>query len=72
MESLFPKNGIPHIIQSDNGVEFTANLFLNYIEKLNEEAATNGNKCIHITSRPYHPQSQGQCERFNGPLKKKL
>jgi len=72
ISTLFPVNGIPHIIQSDNGVEFTAKVFNDYVESLNVEAKKNDSSCIHITSRPYHPQSQGQCERFNGTFKKTI
>jgi len=52
----------PHIIQSDNGNEFKAELSAGLEEK--------GIK--QIFSSPYHPQSQGAVESFNGTFKRLL
>lgn len=52
----------PHIIQSDNGGEFK-NVVTDYLK-------ANGIK--QIFSSPYHPQSQGAIESFNGHFKRLL
>lgn len=50
-----------HIVQSDNGKEFTANIVENFIRE-------HGGTPIH--GAPYHPQSQGVVERFHSTVKK--
>ena len=48
---------------SDNGGEFISGILKDWIESL-------GAKVIH--GAPRHPQSQGQVERVNGTLKRKI
>lgn len=53
----------PHTVQSDNGTEFRGEF---------RAALREAGVARHVTSLPYHPQSQGQIERFNGTLKRLL
>jgi hypothetical protein len=53
--------GAPHILQSDNGREFTANI-ITELKLLWPEL-----KLVH--GRPHHPQSQGSVERANADIK---
>ena len=46
----------PYVLVSDNGTEFDNHV----IEALNKSIGIR-----HITTTPYHPQSNGQCERLN-------
>ena len=60
---FFTKFGLPKIIQSDCGSNFTCKYFQ---EKMRELGIK------HVTSSPYHPESQGQLERFHQTLKSML
>lgn len=55
LRSLFARQGLPVVIVSDNGPQFTS-------EEFNQFLKRNGVK--HVTSAPYHPQSNGQVERL--------
>ena len=55
--------GKPEIIHSDNGGEFTSNLYKNF-------CAENSIKIIY--GSPYYPQSQGSVEAFNKTIMNKL
>ena len=57
---LFSNEGIPAILQSDNGGEFVSTIIRNLMPKL-------GIKLIN--GSPYSPTTQGQVERFNRTLK---
>lgn len=57
---LFHKEGVPMILQSDNGGEFVSRIIKFVMPKL-------GIKLIN--GSPYSPTSQGQIERFNKTLK---
>ena len=57
---LFSNEGVPKILQSDNGGEFISSIIKNIMPKL-------GIKLIN--GSPYTPTSQGQVERFNRTLK---
>ena len=52
---IFTKFDLPKIIQSDCGSNFTSKYFA---EKMLELGIH------HVTSTPYHPESQGQLEHF--------
>ena len=52
--SIFATHGLPRTIVSDNGPTFTSDKFHQFFQ-------ANGIK--HITSSPYHPQTNGQAER---------
>ena len=57
---FFTRYGLPEIIQSDCGTNFMSKLFQDKMKELGIK---------HITSSPYHPQSQGSIERFHQTLK---
>ena len=58
--TVFSRLGIPQQILSDRGTQFTSEL-------MKELYRLFGIQPIHTT--PYHPQSNGMCERLNGTLK---
>ena len=51
--------GVPQEIITDNGRHFTASLY---------ESLVKLTGCCHVKTTPYHPQSNGQCERHNATL----
>lgn len=53
--SIFCLLGAPHVLQSDNGREFTANVVKSMCSQFR------GMKIVH--GQPRHPQSQGSVER---------
>ena len=58
--SFFTRFGLPKIVQSDQGSNFTSKLFRDQLSALGID---------FITSSAYHPQSQGALERFHQTLK---
>ncbi|XP_015375014.1 PREDICTED: KRAB-A domain-containing protein 2-like [Diuraphis noxia] len=56
--------GAPHVLQSDNGREFTAGIIT--------ELASLWPDLILVNGRPRYPQSQGSVERGNCTLKDSL
>ena len=63
LEKIFATHGLPETIVSDNETQFTSAQFNEYCKTLAIE---------HIRSPPYHPQSNGQAEKFVNPLKRAL
>lgn len=63
MRSLCARYGLPEVIVSDNGTQFTSGLFKTVCDK-------NGIK--HILTPPCHSQSNGQAERSVDTLKRAL
>ncbi|KAJ8023192.1 hypothetical protein HOLleu_38300 [Holothuria leucospilota] len=61
--TIFSRVGIPEEIVSDQGANFTS--------KLMQEVCTSL-EIDHLKSSPYHPQTNGLVERFNGTLKAML
>ena len=57
---LFRRVGIPRIILTDQGSNFTSKLMKELFAIL---------KVKGVTTSPYHPQANGKTERFNGTLK---
>ena len=55
LRSIFARMGLPEQIVSDNGPQFTAEVFKNF-------ARVNGIR--HITGAPYHPATNGLAERL--------
>lgn len=54
---IFLDFGAPHVLQSDNGCEFTATVV--------DELVKLWPQCSIVHGRPRHPQSQGSVERCN-------
>ena len=57
---FFTLFGLPKVIQSDLGSNFTSNVFNQVVNEL---------EIKHYTSSAYHPESQGVLERFHQTLK---
>ena len=55
LRSLFTRYGIPRIIVSDNGTQFTSETFNQFCK---------GNGIHHKLSAPYHSSTNGEAERF--------
>ncbi len=60
---FFSVFGLPRVIQTDLGTNFTSKLFKGLLTQLGVS---------HQTSSAYHPQSQGALERFHQTLKSML
>lgn len=60
LEEAFSRHGLPDVIVSDNGPQFKSADFATFCKIRGVE---------HITSAPYHPQSNGRAERFVDLLK---
>lgn len=55
--------GLPKVIQSDQGTNFKSKVFAQVLKSLG---------ITHVTSSPYHPESQGALERFHQTMKSML
>ena len=55
LRSLFARYGLPKIIVTDNGTQFTSSVF---------ESFCRNNGISHKRSAPYHPSTNGEAERF--------
>ena len=55
LRSLFARYGLPHILISDNGAQFTSDTFSRFCKR---------NGIHHKLSAPYHPSTNGETERF--------
>ena len=63
LRRLFSQHDLPEPLVSDNGPQFTSELFCHFCRS----------SCIaHVQSQPYHPQSNGQAERFVDTFKRAL
>ena len=60
---IFSRVGFPSEMLSDNGPQFVSSV-------MKEVSRLTSVKQLH--SSPYHAQSNGLCEKFNGTLKKML
>ena len=63
MVSVFCRVGVPKQVLSDRGTQFTSGMMDEVLRLLS---------CKGLHTTPYHPMSNGLCERFNGTLKKML
>ncbi|XP_060075780.1 uncharacterized protein K02A2.6-like [Ylistrum balloti] len=63
MKSLFARCGIPTEVISDNGPQYSGREFKQFSQEW---------KFKHVTSSPYHPQSNGMAERFVQTVKNML
>ena len=55
LREVFARYGLPEHLNSDNGRQFTSEVFQNFME---------ANNIKHTFSAPYHPATNGQAERF--------
>ncbi|CAF1281848.1 unnamed protein product [Didymodactylos carnosus] len=62
-EDVITKFGTPKCILTDNGTHFTASL----TEELFKQFGV-----VHLYTTPYHPQTNGQIERFNSTMDSKI
>ena len=62
-KSIFARHGIPEIVVSDNGPQYASEAFAKFAHEYQFE---------HVTSSPYHPQSNGEAERAVQTVKRLL
>jgi len=60
---MFATFGIPSVLVSDNGPQFTSHTFRSFLEV---------SKVVHKTCAPFNPASNGQVERYVQTIKKNL
>ena len=63
LNQIFTQHGLPETIVTDNGSQFTSSQFQEFCQQ---------NSINHVRSPPYHPQSNGQAERFLDTLKRAM
>ncbi|XP_065092789.1 uncharacterized protein K02A2.6-like [Ochlerotatus camptorhynchus] len=63
LRSTFARLGLPLTIVSDNAAQFTCEEFETYCKL---------NGITHLLTTPYHPQSNGQAERFVDSMKRAM
>ena len=55
LRRVFATHGLPEQLVSDNGSQFTADVFQQFLK---------GNGIKHVRSAPHHPSTNGEAERF--------
>ena len=63
LKSIFSQHGIPNVLASDNGPQYSAKEFEDFAKT---------SDFVHNTSSPYHPQGNGEAERAVKTVKKLL
>ena len=63
LHDIFTRFGIPDTIVSDNGTQFTTKILKDFCKAFS---------ILHIITAPYHPQPNGQAERFMNSFKRAL
>ena len=63
LKRIFSQYGFPETLVSDNGTQFTSLKFEDFCKT---------HSITHLKSPPYHPQSNGQAERFVDTFKRAL
>ncbi|CAH8288100.1 unnamed protein product [Schistosoma rodhaini] len=63
LNQIFAQHGLPETIVTDNGSQFTSSQFREFCLQ---------NSINHVRSPPYHPQSNGQAERFVDTFKRAM
>nr|VZH95151.1 unnamed protein product [Spirometra erinaceieuropaei] len=63
LRRIFSQHGLPELLVPDNGFQFTSSTFEDLCSQHNIQ---------HLRSPPYHPQSNGQAERFVDTIKRAL
>ncbi|CAF1237173.1 unnamed protein product [Rotaria sordida] len=62
-EDVISKFGTPRCILTDNGTHFTSTIMNELIKQIG---------ATHLYSTPYHPQTNGQVERYNSTMDAKI
>ena len=63
LKSVFAHHGIPKVVMSDNGPQYSSELFTKFSKKYEFK---------HVTSSPKYPQSNGAAERAVRTIKEML
>ncbi|XP_062546621.1 uncharacterized protein K02A2.6-like [Armigeres subalbatus] len=63
LKDVFARFGMPSTLVSDNGPQFVSTLFQDFCTE---------NGIDHLTIAPFHPQSNGQAERFVDTFKRSI
>jgi len=62
-KSIFARHGIPEVVISDNGPQFSSDAYARFADDYQFK---------HITSSPYYPRNNGEAERAVGIIKSLL
>lgn len=63
LRTIFSDRGVPRVIVSDNGTQFTSSVFQEFVKR---------NGIRHYMGAPFHPSTNGQVERMVQTVKKFL
>lgn len=63
LRQIFSRFGMPEVLVSDNGTQLTSDAF---------ERFCDSNGIMHLKTAPFHPQSNGQVERFVDTFKRTI
>ena len=63
LRTIFARLGIPEVLVSDNGPQFSSEVFRDFMR---------ANGVLHLTSPAYHPATNGQAEKGVGIIKQAL